>query len=171
MNIPKPLRFFLLSCLLLLFTGEVAAQKFILLQRGSNQKTRLKYEIGEELVYKTKDFDFFLYDVIVDINNDLIVLTENVLSPDNIVAIDIKNKDPRNTTLRNLALLGIGGGMVFLTAQGVNSLIQEGDLSQFDTWGLPVGLIAGGIALSRVRYRYFKNQGRNKIQTVILYGD
>lgn len=165
---------FKLSLLSFLFFGvlqEVDAQKFILLQKGANQKTRIKYEIGEELIYKTKDFDFFLYDEIVDISNEIIVLKENVLTPKEILVIDIRSKDPRNQTLRNLSMLGIGGGVLFMAAQGANSLIQEGNLSQMDTWGVPIGMVAGGIVLSKIRYRYFKHQGRNKIQTVVLYGD
>lgn len=165
---------FKLSLFSFLFFGvlqEVDAQKFILLQKGANQKTRIKYEIGEELIYKTKDFDFFLYDEIVDISNEIIVLKENVLTPKEILVIDIRSKDPRNQTLRNLSMLGIGGGVLFMAAQGANSLIQEGNLSQMDTWGVPIGMVAGGIVLSKIRYRYFKHQGRNKIQTVVLYGD
>ena len=165
---------FKISFLSFLFLGvvqEVNAQKFILLQKGANQKTRIKYEIGEELVYKTKDFDFFLYDEIVDISNEIIVLKENILTPKEILVIDIRSKDPRNQTLKNLSMLGIGGGVLFMAAQGANSLIQEGDLSQMDTWGVPIGMVAGGIVLSRIRYRYFNHQGRNKIQTVVLYGD
>ncbi len=172
-NIHYPL-IFKISLLSFLFFGvlpEVTAQKFILLQKGANQKTRIKYEIGEELIYKTKDFDFFLYDEIVDISNEIIVLKENVLTPKEILVIDIRSKDPRNQTLRNLSMLGIGGGVLFMAAQGANSLIQEGNLSQMDTWGVPIGMVSGGIILSKIRYRYFNHQGRNKIQTVVLYGD
>jgi hypothetical protein len=160
--------------LFLIFFGtlhQASAQKFILLQKGSNQKTRIKYEIGEELIYKTKDFDFFLYDEIVDISNEIIVLKENVLTPKEILVVDIRSKDPRNQTLKNLSMLGIGGGILFLAAQGVNSLIQEGDLRQIDTWGVPLGMIGTGVVLSKIRYRNFNHQGRNKIQTVVLYGD
>jgi hypothetical protein len=160
--------------LLMLFFGtlhQASAQKFILLQKGANQKTRIKYEVGDELIYKTKDFDFFLYDEIVDISNEIIVLKENILTPKEILVVDIRSKDPRNQTLKNLSLLGIGGGVLFIAAQGANSLIQEGDLSQMDTWGVPIGMVASGIVLSKIRYRYFNHQGRNKIQTVVLYGD
>lgn len=159
------------SVFLFLVNPDAFSQKFILLQKGGNQKTRLTYEVGEELIYKTKAYDFYLSDVIVDVQKDIIVLRENVLSPSDIIAIDIRNKDLRNHTLKNLAYLGMGGGIVFLAAQGVNSLIQEGDLTQVNSWGLPLGFFAAGFILSRVEYRYFKHRGKNKIQLVILYGE
>jgi hypothetical protein len=152
--------------------GEAFSQKFVLLQRGANQKSRLKFEIGEDLTYKAMGMDYFVTDRIVDITPEVIVLTENLLQPRDIASIYIKNKDPRNSTIKNLGYLGMGGGIIFLITTSVNSLYQRGDLSEVsDTIGWPIGLIAGGFLVSRLQYREFKNQGRNKIQLIILYGE
>ncbi|MFD2201891.1 hypothetical protein [Shivajiella indica] len=151
---------------------EAFSQKFILLQRGSNQKSRLKFEIGEDLTYKSKELDFYVTDKIVDITPEAIVLTENLLVPSDITSIYIKNKDPRNSTIKNLGYLGIGGGVIFLIATSVNSLYQSGDLSQVgDTIAWPIGMVAGGFLISKLQYKEFKNRGKNKIQLVILYGE
>jgi hypothetical protein len=158
--------------LLLMGISKGFSQKFILLQRGANEKTRLEYEIGESITYKTKTYDFFITDVIKDIQKDVIVLSENILRPENITVIDITNKDPRNITLTNLSYLSYGAGVIFLLAEGINSIYQEGQLS-ISRGGLITtsALISSGFILSKLKYRYFRNRGRNKIQLVLLYGD
>jgi hypothetical protein len=163
-----------LISLVLLFSlvHQSYSQKFILLQKGSNTKTALKFKIGEEITYKSTKFDFFVTDVIVDIQKDIIVLSENVLQPKDITVIDIRNKDPRNQTIKNLSYLSMGAGVIFLLVTTVNSLYQQGDLQQLEnSWALPVGLLAGGYAISKLQYKEFKHKGDNKIQLVILYGD
>lgn len=163
----------ILTSLLLFFilpTGY--AQKFILLQKGSNQKTRLKFEIGEEINYKTKNYDFYISDIIVDIKTDIIVLTENILRPEDITAVYIKNKDPRNSTIKNLSFLGMGAGLIFFAGGIINSLYQEGDLSQASSpivWS--AGLFGAGFLISKLQYKEFKHEGKNKIQLIILYED
>lgn len=162
----------LTSFLLFFMLSTGYCQKFILLQKGSNQKTRLKYEIGDELIYKTKNFDFYFSDIIVDIKTDIIVLTENVLRPQDITAVYIKNKDPRNKTIKNLSFLGMGAGLIFFTGGIINSLYQEGDLSQAsNSLGWSAGLFGVGFLISKLQYKEFKHEGRNKIQIIILYED
>jgi hypothetical protein len=151
---------------------DVFCQKFIILQKGSNEKTRLKYEIGEWITYKTNDFDFFITDVIRDIQTDIIVLSENVIRPENIIAIDIYEKDPRNSTISNLSFLSYGAAVIFFTADAVNSIYIGGNFSISRGILISSTLLAGtGFALSKMKYRYFKIGGRNKIQLINLYGD
>lgn len=164
--------FFLLFSLI--HQSQVSAQevseKFILLKRGTSQKNQIKYKVGELFIYKTKEFDFYFEDVIVDIQKDIIVLKENVLKPEDIQAINIENKDERNHSITNIANLGMGGGIVFLTGFTLSSLIQEGNFSQLEnSWPIPVALFGTGLAVSFLKYRVFRHRGRNKIQLVILY--
>jgi hypothetical protein len=160
--------------LILLFslTHHAYSQKFILLQKGSNTKTALRFQVGEEITYKSTKFDYYVTDVIVDIKTDIIVLSENLIQPKDITVIDIRNKDPRNQTIKNLSFLSMGAGVVFLLVNTVNSLYHQGDLKELkNSWALPVGLLAGGYAISKLKYKEFKHKGDNKIQIVILYGD
>lgn len=171
MKIKSGLLFFLIFCLSGIWEPAFG-QKFVLLQRGANQKSRLKFEIGENLTYKSKDLDYFVTDKIVDITTEVIVLTENILQPRDITSIYIQNKDPRNSTIKNLGFLGMGGGVIFLIATSVTSLYQTGNLSEVsDTLVLPIGMMATGFLISRMQYKEFKNKGKNKIQLVILYGE
>jgi hypothetical protein len=170
----RPLLLLLVSlCLLCLRTfAQEESKRFLLLQHGAKEKSRLTFEIGEEISYKSTKFDFFITDVIVDIQPDLVVLKENVLRPADITAIDIRNKDPRNATVRNMAYLGMGAGAILLLTTTINSLYQQGDLSQAsDLLPLSGGLIVGGFVISKMQYKTFKHKGKNKIQAVILYGN
>ncbi|MCH6200914.1 hypothetical protein MMU07_15115 [Aquiflexum sp. LQ15W] len=163
-----------LIALILLFSlaHHSYSQKFLLLQKGSNTKTALRFQIGEEITYKSTKFDYFVTDVIVDIKTDIIVLSENILQPKDITVVDIRNKDQRNQTIKNLSFLSMGAGVIFLLVNTVNSLYQQGDLSRLEeSWALSAGLIAGGFVISKLRYKEFKHKGDNKIQIVILYGD
>ncbi len=148
---------------------DLLAQKFVLLQRGANEKTRIKFEIGEEFSYKTKEYDFYITDVITDIQTDILVLKENVLRPEDIRAVDIRRKDDRNRRLESITAKTLGGGVLFLIGFTATSLVQEGDLSQLSqTWPYPAALFATGLIFSQIRYRDFKIEGKNKIQFVIL---
>lgn len=164
---------FLMTLILLIsIANNSFAQKFLLLQKGSNTKTALRFQVGEEITYKSTKFDYYVTDVIVDIKTDIIVLSENVLQPKDITVIDIRNKDPRNQTIKNLSFLSMGAGVVFLLVNTVNSLYQQGDLSRLEeSWALSAGLLAGGYVISKLKYKEFKHKGDNKIQIVILYGD
>lgn len=164
--------FILFLVILLSSNFDVYAQKFILLQKGTNQKTRIKYEVGEVFTYKTKNNDYYISDVIRDIQPEIIVLSENVLRPEDITAVYIQDKDPRNQTLKNLSFLSYGAGAIFLSANVINSLYQEGNVSIADgSLVTSAALFGSGFVLSKVRYKHFKRKGRNKIQLIILYGD
>jgi hypothetical protein len=169
---PKSKVFLIALILLFSLVHQSFSQKFILLQHGSNTKSALRYQIGEELTYKSTRFDYFVTDVIVDIKTDIIVLSENILQPKDITVVDIRNKDPRNQTIKNLSFLSMGAGVIYLLVNTVNSLYQQGDLSRLqESWALSAGLLAGGYGISKLRYKEFRHKGDNKIQIVILYGD
>lgn len=157
---------------MILFSSDVLSQKFILLQKGSNEKNRLKYKIGETFIYKTKKNNYYITDVIKDIQSDIIVLSENVLLPEEITSIYINNKDPRNGTLANLSLLTYGAGTILLSINVINSLYHEGSI-RFDSGSLITSgaLLAGGFGISKIRYKHFKIHKRNKIQLISLYDD
>ncbi|WP_194777449.1 hypothetical protein [Pararhodonellum marinum] len=150
----------------------VFGQKYLLLQKGSNQKTRIKYEVGEIITYQTKDYDYFLTDVIKEIQRDYLLLNENILRPEDITAIDISNKDERNRTIRNLSTLAFAAGGLVLATETINSLYQEGSLS-YSTGGLVISgsLLTTGFVLSKSKYKYFKRSGRRKIEIVYLDAD
>jgi hypothetical protein len=155
--------------LIILCVGESHAQRIMLLQRGGNQKTRIIYKEGEQLVYRQKGVDYFFEDVIREIHTDFLVLTDNIIRPDQIEVIDIRRKDERNQTIRNLSALAYSAGALVLTAETINSLYIDGSLS-YSTGGLLIAgsLFAGGAIISLTKYRYFRHQGRNKIQLIRL---
>lgn len=152
-----------------LFFFQAEAQRLMILQKGTNQKTRLTYEEGDLIRYQQKGKDFFVSDRIKEIHPDFLVLTENILKPEEIEVVDVKEKDDRNRTLTNLSVLMYSGGALLLLAETVNGLYHDKKFSYSDE-GLVVGgsLLATGFVLSKIKYRYFKHQGRNKIQIIYL---
>jgi hypothetical protein len=66
----------------------------------------------------------------------------------------------------------MAGGALLLTAETINGLYHEGKLT-YSKSGLIISgsLFATGIILSRFKYQYFKNEGRNKIQIIYLDED
>ena len=148
------------------------AKDFILLKRGSNQKTQIRFYPGEFLTYKSSKLGYFITDKIVNLDTEYIYLTENILRPADIEAIDIRNKDPRNRTLKNLTGLFIGGGSLLLSVESVNSLYQEGRLSVDGGVASISGiLVATGLALLPVRYKTFRQKKDNRIQILIMRMD
>ena len=151
---------------------QAEAQRFLMLQKGANQKTRIKYEEGDVLVYQSRGNDFFVSDRIVEIHPDFLVLAENIIRPENIAAVDIENRDERNRTLQNLRWLMFAGAGTLLTAETINGLYHEKKLT-YSKGGLIISgsLLATGYILSRTKYRYFKHEKRNKIQIIYLDDD
>lgn len=149
--------------------SQAEAQKFLILQKGANQKTRLKYEEGDLIRYQQKGQDFFVSDRIKEIHPDFFVLTENILKPEEIQAVDVKDKDERNHTLSTLSGLMYSGGALLLLAETVNGLYHDKRFS-YSNEGLIISgsLLATGFILSKIKYRYFKHRGRNKIQIIYL---
>lgn len=148
---------------------QAEAQKYVILQKGSNQKSRITYEVGDLIVYQPNGQDFFVKDQIKEIHKDFLVLNENILRPQDIYQIDVREKDERNHTVANLSALMISGGALLMTAETINGLYHEGKLT-YSQSGLIISgsLLASGLILSRFKYHYFKNQGRNKIQIIYL---
>jgi hypothetical protein len=155
--------------LLFLVVLKVEAQKYVILQKGANQKTRIKYEEGDLIRYQLKENDFFISDRIEEIHPEFLVLTENILKPEEIAVVDVRNVDERNHTLSNLSVLMYAGGGLLLVAETINGLYHEKKFT-YSNEGLIISgaLIASGFILSKVRYQYFKNKGRNKIQIIYL---
>lgn len=156
-----------------LFFLEAKAQEnpknFILLKRGNAQKSQIRFFPGELITYKSKKLGYFATDKIVKLDTEFIYLTENILKPEDILEIDIRNKDPRNRTLGNFTGLFLGAGGLLLSVDLINSLYHTGDLS-LDA-GVAVtsgGLLATGLILSTLRYKTFRQEGRNRIQLMIL---
>lgn len=150
-------------------TLQVEAQRLMILQKGSNQKSRISYEEGDWIVYQQKGEDFFVSDRIKEIHRDFLVLSENIIKPENIAAVDVRNKDERNRTLKNLSGLMMAAGALLLTAETINGFYHKGKLT-YSKEGLLISgsLFASSFILSKLRYKYFRVKGRNKTQIIHL---
>ncbi len=154
------------------FDATAQSSDFILLKRGANQKSQIRFYPGEEITYKSKKIGYFITDIIQSVDKDYIHMRENIISPEDIEAIDIRRKDPRNKTLRNLNALLISAGVILISAETINSLYQNREVSIDKGVGLTSGIILGtGLAMIPIRYKTFKNQGRNKIQIIQMRMD
>ena len=139
------------------------------MKRGANQKTQIRFYPGESITYKSKKLGYFITDQIVSLDTEFIYLTENILSPTDIEAVDIRNKDPRNRTLKNLTGLFIGAGSLLLGVEAVNSIYQQGNFSIDDGVAASSALLIGsGLALLPIRYKTFRQKGKNRIQILIM---
>lgn len=153
----------------LTFTSIAQSKDFILLKRGKNQKTQMRFYPGEMITYKSKKLGYFVTDQIVSLDTDFIYLTENILSPSDIIEVDIRNKDPRNRTLRNFTALFLGAGGILLTVEAVNGIYQEGELGIDGGVAITSGILIGtGLAMIPLRYKTFKNTTGFAIQLIIL---
>ena len=144
-------------------------RKFLLLKRGSNQKTQIRFYPGETITYKSKKIGYFVTDVLVNLDTEYLYLSENILKPSDIVAVDVRNKDPRNRTLNNLTQLSLGAGAMIFGLEGVNSLIKQGEFKINTGVAKASALLIGtGLALLPLRYKTFTLSDKNKVQLVIL---
>jgi hypothetical protein len=156
-----------------LFVGPILAQeqskKFLLLKRGTNQKSQIRFFPGEDITYKSKKIGYFVTDRIVNLDTEYIYLTENILSPSDLLEIDIRRKDPRNRTLNNLTSLSLGAGTMAIALEGINSLYQQRKL-QFSPGLIKTSaiLLGTGFGLLPLRYKTFTLSDRNKLQLVLL---
>jgi hypothetical protein len=166
MNLPttvtKQLRKVLFTFLFLgSFAGSIFAQdqpkKFLLLKRGANQKSQIRFYPGEDITYKSKKIGYFVTDKIVNLD------TEYLLE------IDIRAKDPRNRTLNNLTSLSLGAGTMAIALEGINSLYQQGQL-QFSPGVIKTSaiLLGTGFGLLPLRYKTFTVSDKNRLQLVLL---
>ena len=156
-----------------LFVGPILAQeqprKFLLLKRGSNQKSQIRFYPGETITYKSKKIGYFVTDVLVNLDTEYLYLSENILKPSDIVAVDVRNKDPRNRTLNNLTQLSLGAGAMIFGLEGVNSLIKQGEFKINTGVAKASALLIGtGLALLPLRYKTFTLSDKNKVQLVLL---
>lgn len=156
-----------------LFAGSILAQeqpkKFLLLKRGSNQKSQIRFYPGEDITYKSKKIGYFVTDRIVNLDTEYLYLSENILNPSDILEIDIRAKDPRNRTLNNLTNLSLGAGTMAVALEGINSLYQKGRL-QFSPVVVKTSaiLLGTGFGLIPLRYKTFKLSDKNRLQLVLL---
>ncbi|GGZ27749.1 hypothetical protein GCM10007049_20750 [Echinicola pacifica] len=164
--IPVTLLSLLLGCVLTLPTY---GQKYLILQKGGNQKSRITYHEGDLIRYQPKDLNFFIDDQILEIKPDYLILRENIIRPENIAIVDVRYSDERNQTIKNLSTLTAAAGLLLFTAETINSIYQEGSLS-YSTGGIVISssLFVGSFVLSKLKRKYFKNEGRNKIQIIHL---
>ncbi|MEP0711004.1 hypothetical protein [Algoriphagus sp.] len=165
-----------LVLLLLIFLGSHAlfgqGTDFVLLKRGTKQKSQIRFYPGEEITYKSTKIDYYVTDVIQKIDQNYIYLSENILSPESITAIDIRDKDRRNSTLRALTVLTMGAGVILIGAESINSIYHDQEFSISSGVGLASGILIGtSLALIPLRYKTFKNSGRNKIQLIQMRMD
>ncbi len=156
-----------------LFVGPNFAQeqpkKFLLLKRGASQKSQIRFYPGENITYKSKKIGYFVTDKIVNLDTEYLYLSENILSPSDILAIDIRRKDPRNRTLNNLTSLSLGAGTMAIALEGINGLYQNGKL-QFSPGVIKTSalLLGTGFGLLPLRYKTFTLSDKNKLQLVLL---
>ena len=144
-------------------------RKFLLLKRGSNQKTQIRFYPGETITYKSKKIGYFVTDVLINLDTEYLYLSENVLKPSDILAIDVQLKDPRNRTLKNLTALSLGAGTMILGLEGINNLTQKGQLKISAGVAKASALLLGtGLALLPLRYKTFTLSDKNKVQLVLL---
>jgi hypothetical protein len=173
-SISKQLAAVILTLLLFgLMATSLLAQdqpkKFLLLKRGTNQKSQIRFYPGEDITYKSKKIGYFVTDRIVNLDTEYLYLTENILSPSDILEIDIRRKDPRNRTLNNLTSLALGAGTMAIALEGINSLYQQRKL-QFSPGLIKTSaiLLGTGFGLLPLRYKTFTLSDRNKLQLVLL---
>lgn len=156
-----------------LFALPIQAQeqprKFLLLKRGFNQKSQIRFYPGETITYKSKKIGYFVTDILVNLDTEYLYLSENVLKPSDILAIDVQRKDPRNRTLKNLTALSLGAGSMIIGLEGINNLTQKGQLKISAGVAKASALLLGtGLALLPLRYKIFTLSDKNKVQLVLL---
>ena len=144
-------------------------RKFLLLKLGSNQKSQIRFYPGEDITYKSKKIGYFVTDRIVNVDTEYLYLSENILNPSDIIAIDIRAKDPRNRTLNNLTNLSLGAGTMAIALEGINNLYRQGKL-QFSPGVVKTSaiLLGTGFGLLPLRYKTFTLSDKNKLQLVLL---
>lgn len=162
----------LILILMICFSAFPQGTDFLLLKRGTNQKSQIRFYPGEEITYKSAKLGYFVTDVIAELDENFIYLRENIIAPGDILEVDIRRKDPRNRTLRNVNSLFLGSGILLFSVEAINSLYQTNELAIDDGVGIISGILVGtGLALLPVRYKTFKQKDRNKIQIVLMRMD
>ncbi|MBA4301532.1 MAG: hypothetical protein C0433_15730 [Cyclobacterium sp.] len=153
----------------ILIGAHAQGKDFLLLKRGNNQKSQLRYYPGESITYKSKKLGYFVTDQIVSLDTDYIYLKENILSPSDILEVGIRDKDPRNSTLRNLTALFLGAGGILMTVEAVNSIYQQNQLQIDQGVAITSGILIGtGLVLLPLRYKTFKNTTGYGIQIILM---
>lgn len=167
----KKLLFFSLF-LFLSILSHAQSTDFVLLKRGANQKSQIRYYPGDEITYKSKKIGYFVTDVIEKIEQDYIYMSENIISPLDIEEIDVRQKDKRNRTLGAFNSLILGAGIILISVDMINSIYHNGEISVDKGVGVTSGiLLATGLAMLPLRYKTFKHKGRNHIQIILMRMD
>lgn len=148
--------------------GFSQSKDFILLKRGANQHTQIRFYPEENITYKSKKLGYFVTDKIISLDKDFIYLTENILSPADILAVNIFEKDPRNRTFKTIRGLLFGAGIIFLSAETINNLVLLGNLEIKKEAAITSSILIGtGLLFIPLKYRIFKHENQNKIQLVV----
>ncbi|MDN3669879.1 hypothetical protein QWY93_11140 [Echinicola jeungdonensis] len=160
--------FFVLIGLLCLAPKSLLAQNFLILQKSGKPEKVMFYETGDQLVYQQKGFDYLIKDQIIEITSEAIVLEDNILLPDQIEKIDIRDH-PQNQTFDKLKTIFFGAGLLLLTAETINGIYQDQKLS-YDRGVLITGgsLLGAGILFSQLKPKFFKNEGNKQIKIIYL---
>lgn len=163
----------LIFLVFLLLAAKTFAQeqpkKFLLLKHGANQKRQIRFYPGETITYKSKKIGYFVTDKILNLDTEYLYLSENILSPSDILAIEVRGKDARNRTLSNLTNLFLGAGTLAIVIEGINSLYQQGKLRLSTPVLKTSAIVLGtGSGLLPLRYKTFTISDRKKLQLVIL---
>lgn len=163
------LLFLVLALLSMPLSAQEQPKKFLLLKRGANQKSQIRFYPGEEITYKSKKIGYFVTDKILNLDTEYLYLSENILSPSDILEIDIRRKDPRNQRLNKLTNLSLGAGTMAIALEGINSLYHQGKL-QFSAEMVKTSaiLLGTGLVLLPLRYKTFTITHKNKLQLVLL---
>ena len=62
------IRALLFLSLISLVQGTALAQNYLILQKGANEKSRITYEVGDEFIYLQEGNDYYIKDVIREID-------------------------------------------------------------------------------------------------------
>ncbi|MDA0314666.1 MAG: hypothetical protein O2829_04010 [Bacteroidetes bacterium] len=144
-------------------------KKFLLLKRGANQKTQIRFYPGENITYKSKKIGYFVTDKIVDLDMEYLYLSDDILKPSDIISIDVRGIDSRNRLVNVLKFASLGAGSMLLAAEGVNSIYQRGQLKISNGVAKTSSILLGmGLGLLPVRYKTFTLSDKNKVQLVLL---
>jgi len=65
--------------LFITFNSLAQSSDFLLLKRGNNSKSQIKYHVGEQITYKSAKLGYYVTDVIKEFTADYIYLSENII--------------------------------------------------------------------------------------------
>ncbi len=152
---------------LVAFASHGQSFKYLQFRKGVKDKNVFRYYIGQSITYQQKGLDYFMTDVIVDLKPDLIVLRENIISPDQIEIVDIRSKDTRNYTLRNLTTVLGAAGLGYIALDMLNN---DFDVDQ-NALIISGSLLGSAYIMSKLRYKYFRTDHPRARVNILIFGE